>query len=69
MDETVWTAKLHGESVYLIKNPKKKVISMPIGKGFFADKICEKINFCQKWLPPTMIEKLKTENEIEAVFY
>ena len=68
-DESVWMSKLHGETLALVKNPRKKVSSSPTGKGFFADRFCEFNSLCEKWIPPERIEQLKMEEAVEAVFY
>ena len=61
--------KMHAEVVALSKSHRPKTLKIPVGKGFFADRFCERISICIPWQPPSVLELKQIEREIEAVYY
>lgn len=61
--------KMNAESVALSKPLRPKTLKIPVGKGFFADRFCEKISACSPWQPPSVVALKQIQREIEAVFY
>lgn len=58
MDDLGWILKVHLEGV------EKRLRS----DSQFADKACNEVKFCEKWLEPDVVKKKELEKKVEAVY-
>ena len=59
LSDITWLAKVHIESV------ARKVK----GELRFGDKLCEEINWCQKWLDPQKLKEKAATESMDMVFF
>ena len=58
LDDIAWVAKVHSEA--LLRQVR--------GELLFADRLCEEINYCEKFVDPEELKRLE-ENKMEQVFF